>query len=340
MPQTLGQLAQLLGAKLVGDADLQIQRLATFDGAQSGDITFVSDKKLLENLSQCNASAIVLPLSEQDTYQGNALFMEVPYIGYAMLARIFDTTHNLPTNIAASAVISETATIGQNVAIAENVVVGANATISDNCQLFANVVIGVNASIGENTKIYPNVSVYSESVIGKRCIIHANTVIGSDGFGNVPYQGAWVKIPQIGKAVIGDDVEIGSSCTVDRGALSDTIIHNGVRIDNQCHIAHNVVIGEHSVFAGGASVAGSTVFGKNCMVGGCAVINGHITLADNVTITGYSMVVKSISEAGVYSSGTPAVENKKWTRNTAFTLKIQDLFKRVKSLERQLKNKE
>ena len=176
-------------------------------------------------------------------------------------------------------------------------------------------------------------------MIGKRCIIHANSVIGSDGFGNVPYQGAWIKIPQIGKTIIGDDVEIGSSTTIDRGALSDTIIHNGVRIDNQCQIAHNVVIGAHSVFAGGACVAGSTTFGEHCRIGGCVVVNGHITITDNVTITGHSMVVRNIFEPGLYSSGIPAIENKKWTRNTAFMLRIQDVFKRVKSLEKQLKNK-
>ena len=339
MAHTLSQLASILGAELSGDAELPIQRLATFDNASNGDITFVSDTKLLSKLDQCNASAIVLPLEARDSFKGNALFMKVPYVGYAMLACIFDTTPNLAVKIAPSAVIDSSAKIGNNVAIAENVVIGANVTIADGCQIFANVVVGINAMIGEQTKIYPNVTIYSETIIGKRCIIHANSVIGSDGFGNVPYQGAWVKIPQIGKAIISDDVEIGSSTTIDRGALSDTLIGTGVRIDNQVQIAHNVQIGDHTAIAGSVSIAGSTVFGKNCIIGGCSAINGHLNITDNVTITGFTMVMRSISESGTYSSGVPAQKNKDWLKTTAFTLKIPDLFKRVKSLEKTLNMK-
>jgi UDP-3-O-[3-hydroxymyristoyl] glucosamine N-acyltransferase len=164
-------------------------------------------------------------------------------------------------------------------------------------------------------------------------------VIGSDGFGNAPYQGTWVKIPQIGCVLIGDDVEIGASTTIDRGALSDTVIADGVKIDNQCQIAHNVQIGAHTAVAGSTSIAGSTIIGKSCMLGGCAVINGHIHIADNVVITGNSMVMRSIDSAGVYSSGVPAQTNKAWRKTTAHTLKIDDLFKRVKQLEKQLKEK-
>lgn len=335
MVKSLSQLATLLGAELRGDAQAQIYRLAPFESAQSGDITFVSSVKLLKDLDQCNASAIVLPLEAKTSYQGNALFMEVPYVGYGILAHIFDTTPNLPVKIAPSAVIDETAVIGDNVAIAENVVVGANVTIAKDCQIFANVVIGINVSIQEKTKIYPNVTIYSESVLGKRCIIHANSVIGSDGFGNVPYQGGWLKIPQIGKVIIEDDVEIGASTSIDRGALSDTIIKKGVRIDNQCQIAHNVIVGEHTAIAGGTGIAGSTTIGAHCMIGGMVALNGHLTIADNVSITGNGMVIRSIKEAGVYSSGIPVIKNKDWARNTSYLLKIIDLFKRVKRLEKQ-----
>jgi len=340
MTQTLAQLAKLLGAQLTGDASLVIKRLATFDTANTGDITFVSDKKLLTQLDQCKASAIVLPSSVQKGYKGNALFMDNPYVGYAMLASIFDTTPNLNVSIAASAVIHESAKIGENVAIAENVVIGAGAEIADNCQIFANVVIGQQAKINKNCKIYPNVTIYHDCILGERIIVHANTVIGSDGFGNAPYQGKWVKIPQIGTVIIGDDVEIGSSTTIDRGALSNTIISNGVKIDNQCQIAHNVFIGEHTAIAGGSSVAGSTKIGKNCIIGGCVAMNGHLKVVDNVIITGDSMVMRNISQAGVYSSGIPAINNIQWRKNTAHTFKIGDLFKRVKQLEKQLKEKD
>ena len=340
MTQTLAQLAKLLGAQISGDESIVIGRLATFDNANEGDITFVSDKKLLTLLDNCNASAIVLPTSVKEGYQGNALFMDNPYVGYAMLASIFDTTPNLTVNIADSAVIHKTAKIGNNVAIAENVVIGAGAEIGENCQIFANVVVGQQVKINKNSKIYPNVTIYHDCIIGERAIIHANTVIGSDGFGNAPYQGKWVKIPQIGTVIIGDDVEIGSSTTIDRGALSDTIIKDGVKIDNQCQIAHNVVIGEHSAIAGGSNVAGSTKIGKNCILGGSVAMNGHLTIVDNVVITGDSMVMRNISEAGVYSSGVPATKNKQWRKTTAYTLKIDDLFKRVKQLEKQLQEKD
>lgn len=339
MKYNLAQLATLLNAQLVGDPEITLLRLATFEKAGEGDITFVSDKKLLSKLDCCRASAIVLPTAFMENYQGNALFMDTPYVGYALLARIFDTTPNLNMAIAPSAVIHETALIGENVAIAANVVIEAGVTIADNCQISANVVIGQHSVIGSDTKIYPNVTVYHQSEIGKNCIIHANTVIGSDGFGNAPYQGTWIKIPQIGRVIIADNVEIGASTTIDRGALSDTVIGNGVKIDNQCQIAHNIVIGDHTAIAGGTNIAGSTRIGKNCILGGSSTVNGHISIADNVIITGDSMVMRSITEAGTYSSGVPATKNKAWRKTTAYTLKIVELFKRVKELEKKL-NKE
>ncbi|MFT6987771.1 MAG: UDP-3-O-[3-hydroxymyristoyl] glucosamine N-acyltransferase [Psychromonas sp.] len=338
MRYNLAQLAKLLNAQLVGDGELVLERLATFEKAGQGDITFVSDKKLLTKLGDCKASAIVLPSALQDSYQGNALFMANPYVGYALLARLFDTTPNLSAGIALSAAIHATAEIGENVAIADNVVIEAGVKIGDNCQIYANVVIGDHSIIGEQCKIYPNVTIYHDCQMGKRCIVHANSVVGSDGFGNVPYQGAWVKIPQIGRVLIGNDVEIGASTTIDRGALSDTILADGVKIDNQCQIAHNVSIGAHTAIAGGSNVAGSTKIGTNCIIGGSVAMNGHITIADNVVITGDSMVMRSIHEAGVYSSGVPAQENRAWRKTTAYTLKIDDLFKRVKELEKQLKD--
>ena len=339
MTYNLAHLAESLNAQLSGDGELLVHRLATFDQAGLGDITFVSDKKLLGRLAECNASAIVLPTALKEAYHGNALFMDNPYVGYALLARLFDTTPNLPATIAASAVIHETAEIGNNVAIADNVVIEAGVKIADNCQIGANVVIGLNSQIGEQSKIYPNVTIYYNSQVGKRCIIHANSVIGSDGFGNAPYQGTWVKIPQIGCVLIGDDVEIGSSTTIDRGALSDTVIADGVKIDNQCQIAHNVQIGAHTAVAGGSNIAGSTKIGKNCIIGGSVAMNGHLTITDNVVITGDSMVMRSIDEPGTYSSGIPAQTNKAWRKATAHTLKIDDLVKRVKELEKQLKEK-
>lgn len=340
MSYSLANLAIQLSAQLSGDANLEIHGLATFDEAKEGNITFVSDKKLLTRLSECNASAIVLPSSLENVYQGNALFMDNPYIGYALLARLFDTTPNLSVNIAKSASIHTSALIGKNVAVGENVVIDKDVSVGDNCQIFANTVIGEGSSLGNNCKIYSNVSIYHGTVIGNDNIIHANSVIGCDGFGNVPYQGTWVKIPQIGQVIIGNNVEIGSSTTIDRGALSNTVIGDGVKIDNQCQIAHNIEIGEHTAIAGGTNIAGSTIIGKNCIIAGNVAMNGHINIADNVTITGNSMVMRSIKEpGGTYSSGVPVQKSKEWRKNTAYTLKIEELFKRVKELEKQIKDK-
>lgn len=339
MAYNLAHLAKQLNAQLHGDADLQITRLATFDNASQGDITFVSDKKLLSRLDECTASAIVLPNAFKEAYQGNALFMDNPYVGYALLAKIFDITPNPQAGIAASAVIHATARIGDNVTIAEHVVIEEGVVIGDHCQIMANVVIGQYSIIGGQSRIYPNATIYHQSQLGERCIIHANTVIGSDGFGNAPYQGTWVKIPQIGKVIIGNDVEIGASTTIDRGALSHTIIADGVKIDNQCQIAHNVSIGKHTAIAGGSNIAGSTKIGENCIIGGSVAMNGHINITDNVVITGDSMVMRSITEPGIYSSGVPAQKNKAWRKTTAYTLKIDDLFRRVKELEQQLQDK-
>ena len=339
MAYSLASLAEQLSAELVGNENIQLSRLSTFDNAEQGDITFVSDKKLLTRLDDCKASAIVLPLEAKAFYQGNALFMETPYIGYALLARLFDTTPNLDSGIASSATIHESAVIGQNVAIAENVVISEGVNIGDNCQIFANTVIARDAQLGHGCKVYSNVSIYHACEIGNNVIIHANTVVGSDGFGNAPYQGTWVKIPQIGKVIIGNDCEIGSSTTIDRGALSDTVIGKGVKIDNQCQIAHNVQIGDHTAIAGGTNIAGSTTIGKNCIIGGSVAMNGHISITDNVTITGDSMIMRSIDKPGVYSSGVPAQDNKSWRKTAAYTLKIEELFKRVKQLEKQLEEK-
>ncbi|HIP76821.1 MAG TPA: UDP-3-O-(3-hydroxymyristoyl)glucosamine N-acyltransferase [Psychromonas hadalis] len=336
--QTLEVLATQLNAQLVGDKNTQIFRLSAFDTAGEGDITFVSDVKLLKSLDDCKASAIVLPSQLKDQYQGNALFMDEPYVGYAILAKIFDTTVTLTANISRSAQINETATIGKNVAIAANVVIDENVVIGDNCQIFANAVIGRGTVIGGNSKIYPNVTIYSDTIVGKRCILHANCVIGGDGFGNAPHDGKWINIPQLGQAILGDDVEIGSCTTIDRGALSNTVIGNGVKIDNLCQVAHNVEIGDHSAIAGTSSIAGSTKIGKHCILGGAVTVNGHISLADHTITTGNTMIVRSTTKGGLYSSGMPAVENREWRKNTVQLLKIETLFKRVKLLEKQLKN--
>jgi UDP-3-O-[3-hydroxymyristoyl] glucosamine N-acyltransferase len=194
--------------------------------------------------------------------------------------------------------------------------------------------IGKNSRVGCNTKLWANVTVYHEVVIGADCLIQSGTVIGADGFGYANDAGRWIKIPQLGRVIIGDRVEIGACTTIDRGAIDDTIVADGVILDNQCQVAHNVEIGENTAISGGTLLAGSLKIGKHCLIGGGSVINGHMEITDNVSITGMSMVMRPIDKAGVYSSGIPAQSNREWRRQTARVMKIDDMHKRLAQLEK------
>ena len=324
---TLAEIAIKLGAELVlkpqSDSvsdvteNTKIHSLATLANAKAGQIAFLANSKYASQLSETNASAVILTaqsLSECDTC---ALVVTDPYMGYATLANLLDTTPKPAHNVHPSAVISD------NVSLGENVCIGANS------------VIGQNAIIGESTKLWSNISIYHDVKIGHHCLVQANTVIGSDGFGYAPASGPykWLKIPQLGSVTVGNHVEIGASTTIDRGALDDTIIKDGVILDNQIQIAHNVIIGENTAMAACSVIAGSTVIGKNCTIAGLVGINGHITVADNCIFTGMAMVTKNITESGVYSSGTPAVANKEWRKTNARIKRLDSLTNRVKALE-------
>ena len=228
--------------------------------------------------------------------------------------------------------------IGKNVAIGAHANVQAGAVIGDNVQLGAGVVVGPKAKIGNNTKLYPNVSLYHDCVIGDNCLVQSGTVIGSDGFGYANERGEWIKIPQTGRVVIGNRVEIGACTCIDRGAIDDTIIEDNVIIDNLCQIAHNVKIGYGTAVAGQTTFAGSVTIGKYCIIGGTSVFNGHITICDGVTVSGMCMVMRSIDKPGIYSSGIPAQTNKEWRVTAARTLHINEMYHRLAALEEQVEN--
>lgn len=262
--------------------------------------------------------------------------MANPYMGYALVAQLLDTTP-LPANtIHQSAVVDPSVTLGQNVSIGANAVIEAGVSLGDNVKIGANCFIGQQATIGDNTKLWSNVSIYHRVVLGKHCLVQANTVIGSDGFGYANNKGQWVKIPQLGTVIVGDNVEIGASTTIDRGALENTIISDGVILDNQIQIAHNVTIGKQTAMAACSVIAGSSTLGSNCVIAGLVGINGHISIGDGCVFTGMSMVTKSISEPGVYSSGMPATDNKTWNRTNARVKRLDKLMDKVKELEAQI----
>ena len=334
----LEQLAEQLGATLYGDGELIITGVASMTSAKQGQITFLSDKKFQNNLSSCDASAVVMTEDSLKYWSGAALIVKDPYLCYAKLAQILDTTPLPAKDIADSAVIDSTAQLGNNVAIGANAVIESGVVLGDNCIIGAGCFIGKDTIIGAGTKLWSNISIYHNCVVGENCLIQSGTVIGADGFGYANDKGKWIKIPQLGRVVIGNNVEIGASTTIDRGALDDTVIGNGVIIDNQCQIAHNDIIGDHTAVAGGVIMAGSLTIGRHCLIGGASVINGHMEICDQVTVTGMGMVMRPITEPGVYSSGIPLQQNKVWRKTASLVLHIDEMNKRLKALEKKQLN--
>ncbi|WP_114326386.1 UDP-3-O-(3-hydroxymyristoyl)glucosamine N-acyltransferase [Candidatus Colwellia aromaticivorans] len=348
MSYTLAEIAEHIDAKLVvapssdcSVASSTISSLATLANAKSGQVAFLANSKYVSQLCATKASAVIISPEALPQCRVNALVMDNPYMGYALLANLLDTTPAVANGIHESAVIANDATLGDNVSIGANSVIESGVHLDDNVSIGAGCFIGENVSIGKGTTLWSNISIYHNVVIGKACLIQANTVIGSDGFGYAPVneQYKWHKIPQLGSVVIGDHVEIGASTTIDRGALENTIIKDGVILDNQIQIAHNVIIGENTAIAACSVVAGSTVIGKNCTLAGLVGINGHINIADNCVFTAMAMVTKGITNAGVYSSGIPATTNKEWHKTNARIKRLDSLTKRVKELDTLIKNK-
>ncbi|CAI0691684.1 UDP-3-O-(3-hydroxymyristoyl)glucosamine N-acyltransferase [Serratia ficaria] len=332
----LADLAQQLDAQLHGDGDLVITGIASMHSAQAGQITFLSNSRYQEQLSSCQASAVVLTEADLPHCRSAALVVKNPYLTYARMAQLMDTTPAPAQDIAPSAAISPEARLGQNVAVGANAVIESGAVLGDNVVIGPGCFIGKHARIGAGTRLWANVTIYHEVEIGQRCLIQSGTVIGADGFGYANERGEWIKIPQLGTVIIGDRVEIGACTTIDRGALDNTLIGNGVIIDNQCQIAHNVVIGDNTAVAGGVIMAGSLKIGRYCQIGGASVINGHMEIADKVVVTGMGMVMRPITEPGVYSSGIPLQPNKVWRKTAALVMNIDEISKRLKAVERKV----
>jgi UDP-3-O-[3-hydroxymyristoyl] glucosamine N-acyltransferase len=335
---SLGKLAKSIGAELhlAGDdtPDTVIDSLSTLEKASHNQISFLSNSKYRNLLTSTQAQAVILHPDEAAHCSRSALVMNNPYVGFAKVAQLLDTTPAIADELSPHAIVHESVELGIGVKVGANAVIEAGAKLDDNVQIGPGCFVGKGAHLGANTKLWANVTIYHKVVMGRDCLVQANTVIGSDGFGYANEQGKWLKIPQLGTVIIGNRVEIGASTTIDRGALDNTILADGVIIDNQCQIAHNVEIGENTAMAACSVIAGSTVIGKNCSIAGLVGINGHITICDNVVFTGMSMVTKNITEPGVYSSGMPVSANKEWRKNMVALRNITDLTQRVKSLEK------
>ena len=340
MSVTLGQLAELLGAELHGDASIEVSRIANLETAQVGEISFLSDSKYHAFLAKSQASAVLVKAADLALCATNALVVKDPYVGFARVAQLLDSTPQPATTIHPKAVIAEDVQLAPGVAIGANAVIESGVVLGEGVIVGPGCFIGKNSQLGKGSRLWANVTLYHNVRLGEACLVQAGSVIGADGFGYANERGEWIKIPQVGGVRIGNRVEIGASTTIDRGAIDDTRIADNVIIDNQCQIAHNVEIGYGTAIAGGTVIAGSTKIGKYCIIGGAAVINGHIQVCDQVTITGMSMVMRSISEPGVYSSGVPAQSNKEWRKMAARVMHIDDMHKRLNQLEKRVEDQE
>lgn len=329
----LHELAQHVGGKVFGNKAVIINRLSALGDAQEGALSFLANANYRPLLQTTKASALIVREEDVDQCLCPAIVVSDPYLAYAKISHLFDK-RAVTRAIHSTAIIDGTAKLGINISIAAHVVIGANTIIADGVIVGAGTAIGDRCTVGEETQIAANVSIYSDVVIGKRNIIHSGAVIGADGFGFANEKGAWVKIAQLGGVQLGDDVEIGACVTIDRGALNDTIIEEGVKLDNQIQVAHNVKIGAHTAIAGCVGIAGSTTIGSYCTIAGGAGIVGHITIADNVHITGMTMVTKSIVEPGVYSSGMAAIRDAQWKKSVARFRQLDEMAKKLNKLEK------
>lgn len=329
MPATLEELAKISGARLEGDADCEISVVNTLKMAKEGEISFLSNRHYAHQLSKTNASAVILTEADAAQCTTNCLITETPYLAYAKIANHLYPKRKIAGNIDKNAVIASTSKVDASCSISANVTIGNNTVINAGVVIGPGCVIEDNVHIDENSVLVANVTIREATVIGKNVTLHPGVVIGADGFGMAQENGEWLTIPQIGGVQIKDNVDVGANSSIDRGAIEDTIIETGVKIDNQVQIGHNVVIGEHSAIAGCTAIAGSTTIGKRCMIGGAVGISGHIEITDDVIITGMSGVANSIKSPGVYSSGVPVTENKIWRRNMVRFKKLDALFKKI-----------
>ncbi|MCE7766175.1 UDP-3-O-(3-hydroxymyristoyl)glucosamine N-acyltransferase [Pseudomonas putida] len=333
---TLGQLAEALGATLKGPEVLQITGLATLQEAGPGQLSFLANPQYRKYLDNCQAGAVLLKAADAESFAGNALIVADPYQAYARISHLFDPKPKAVAGIHPSAVVAEDAQVDASASIGPFAVIESGARIEADVSIGAHCFIGARCVVGEGGWLAPRVTLYHDVIIGKRVVIQSGAVIGGEGFGFANEKGIWRKIAQIGGVTIGDDVEIGVNTAVDRGALSDTRIGNGVKLDNQIQIAHNVQIGDHTAMAACVGISGSTRIGKHCMLAGGVGLVGHIDICDNVFISGMTMVTRSITEPGSYSSGTAMQPLADWRKSAARIRQLDDMAKRLQQLEKRV----
>jgi UDP-3-O-[3-hydroxymyristoyl] glucosamine N-acyltransferase len=334
MPISLGELATRFGCELIGNPDSVVSGVASLQNADSESLAFFASKAYKEELSSTKAAAVVLRPADAADSPVAALLHDDPYACYARMAAVICPPPAYAPGVHASAVVDDSARVAASAHLAPHVVVGERSTIGENVYLGPGTVVGPDCEVGDDCRLIANVTLARAVTIGKRGIFHPGVVLGADGFGNVMTAEGWVKLPQLGGVRIGDDVEIGANSTVDCGAIDDTIIENGVRIDNLCQIGHNVHVGEHTAMAAMSGIAGSTIIGKRCMFAGMGGAVGHITICDDVIVGGKSFVSKDVTEPGMYVASFPAEPAKDWMKQVGRFRRIAALQDRVRKLEK------
>ncbi len=336
----LGEIVARLGGELIGDASVQLRQVSTLEGAQPDTITFLANERYLGKLKDTRAGAVIVGESQRGSLAIPHIVADNPYAYFARVSALFNPVAMPGAGIHTSAIVHHDAKIADRVYVGPLAVIEAGAVIGAGSSIGAGSYIGTDSTVGEDSLLYPNVTIYRECTLGKRAIVHAGAVIGADGFGIAMDDGKWLKVPQIGRVLIGDDVEIGANTTIDRGAIDDTILEDGIKIDNLVQVAHNVRIGAGTAIAACVGIAGSSRIGRSCRIGGASGIAGHLSITDNVEISAHTLVTKSITEPGTYTGAYPIELNRDWRRNAASLRNLADLVVRVRNLEQALKTRE
>ena len=335
MSITLKALVEKLGGELIGN-DVEVSRVASVANAEAGHITFITDSKYRKSLSDTKASAVILAEENRAFSDLPRIVTDNPYAYFAKVSALLNPQINAVFGLHTSSIIGAESKVSATCAVGPKVVIGHNVNLADGVVVGAGCFIGDNVTIGKNTQLEPNVTIYSDSLVGANCNIAAGAVIGADGFGYANQDGTWVKIPQVGRVVIADDVDVGANTTIDRGALDDTVIEKGVKLDNLIQIGHNCIIGAHTVIAGCVGIAGSARIGKRCRIGGAAMILGHLEIADDVTISPGSMITRSLKKSDTYTALMPFQRHEDWLKTAASLRHLTEINEKLKALENTL----
>lgn len=337
MTRTVAELAAALDVDYQGDGELEISALASLQNAGPGDLSFLANPRYRKYLATTRATAVIVAPDDLAACPASALVSENVYYSFAQAAALLRPASDDRRGIHPSAVVDDTASIAETAWVGPQAVIEAGASIEDAVRIGPGCHLGQRVQIGAGTRLVSRVSVLEDVRIGQRCILHPGVVIGADGFGMASHAGKWVKVPQVGSVQIGDDVEIGANTTIDRGSIDDTEIHNGVKIDNQVQIAHNVVIGAHTAIAGCVGISGSTRIGRHCTLAGGVGVVGHLVIADHVHICAMTMVTRSITKAGDYAAGTPMMRVQDWRKNAVRFKRLNELAARLNVIEKRYK---